>query len=533
MPISPKAIEAYLTRDVEELSWIKGLNAKAVTADLKLVKPRVKFTAPLRTDQKICFLLGAAYPEILFMTDLGLGKTVVSLELFNYFLSIGFIRRGIVFCPTDELVESWEDEIKKWGFPFPVVSLRKGSSTQKWLTLATLTGDGLIIGTYTGISAMVSRMVQRREKPGYKGKSRKKREPISELLDKVGMHVDALFFDQSTSVGNTGSLSYRVCKHFSLRAKVRYGLAGRAFGRDPAMIWAQLYLADHGHALGDKFYMFREAFYSKYFPKWGGTEYTLRKKLEPTLARFIASSSLRYSVEECVELPPKVPVLKSCEFPVENWGYFIQERDKLFASRGNFRECRNAFLRMRQISSGFVGFIDDETEERVQIEFSINPKLELLMDIVREVPEDRKCIIFYEFNHSGQKITEALTKEKIKHGWLWGGTKDWTPIKDAFNNDPKYRFLVANWKKAAMGLNLQVGSYALFYESPVGVVPRAEAEGRIHRTGQEHRCFIYDLIVKDSVDELILGFHATGGDLWKALVDNPQKALNLKPGQKH
>jgi hypothetical protein len=532
MPISPKAVTEYLSREVEELSWIKSLSAEAVTADLKLVKPRPKFTAPLRTDQKICFLLGAAYPEILFMTDLGLGKTVVSLELFNYFLRIGTIRRGIVFCPTDELVESWEDEIVKWGFPFPYVSLRKGSSAQKWLTLATLTGDGLIIGTYAGIAAMVSKMVTRRDRNGH-DTGHKRRQPLTELLDKVGMHVDAVFFDQSTSVGDTGSLNYKVCKHFSLHAKVRYGLAGRAFGRDPAMIWAQLYLADHGRALGTQMGMFREAFYSKFFPKWGGTEYTLRKKLQPTLSRFIASSSLRYSVEECVELPPKVKVIKACDFPVENWNYFIKARDELFASKGKFRECRNAFLRMRQISSGFVGFIDDESGERAQVEFAVNPKLELLMELVKEIPEDRKCVIFYEFNVSGQKISDALTKEKIKHGWLWGGTKDWTLIKESFNTDPKYRFLVANWRKASMGLNLQVGSYELFYESPVGVVPRAEAEGRIHRTGQQHRCFIYDLVVKDSVDELILGFHATGGDLWKALVDNPQKTLNLKPGKKH
>src|SRR5262249_48725752 len=161
-----------------------------------------------------------------------------------------------------------------------------------------------------------------------------------------------------------------------------------------------------------------------YFPKWGGTEYTLRKKLQPTLSRFIASSSLRYSVDECVELPEKVMVQKNCDFPVENWGYFVKARDELFKSHGNFREGQHAFLRLRQISSGFVGFIDDETEERAQVEFQVNPKLELLMELVREVPEDRKCVIFYEFNFSGAKISEALKKEKLKHGWLHGGTKD-------------------------------------------------------------------------------------------------------------
>ena len=523
MPISPKVIDSYLQRDVEELTWIKDLSPEQVDEELGYIDPPPKFTAPLRTDQKVCFLIGVAYPELLFMTDLGLGKTVVSLELFSYFLSNGFIKRGIVFCPTDELVEQWESEVAKWGFDFSVVSLRKGSSTQKWLTLATLDGPGLIVGTYAGISAMVSKMVERRDKPG-----KRKRQPLVDLLKNLSMDVGALFLDQSTAVSDTRSLSFKVCHFFSFHAKVRFCLAGRAFGRDPVGIWAQLFLADHGRALGDKQYLFREAFYTKWFPKWGGTEYTLRKKLQPTLSRFIASSSIRYSSDECVELPEKIPVTKTVEFPVENWGYFLKARDDLFKAKGNFRETKNAFLRMRQISSGFVGFIDDDTGDRAQVEFQINPKLELLMELVRQVPDDRKCIIFYEFNWSGAKICEALTKEKLKYGWLWGGTKDWTAIKDSFNTNPGNRFLVANWRKAAMGLNLQVGSYAMFYESPVGVIPRAEAEGRIHRTGQEHRCFIYDLVVKDSVDELILGFHKTGGDLWKALVDNPQKLLRLK-----
>jgi len=81
MPISKKAIDAYLTRDVEALSWIKELTPAQVAQDLNMIDPPPHFTAPLRTDQQICFLLGVAYPELLLMTDLGLGKTVVSLEL--------------------------------------------------------------------------------------------------------------------------------------------------------------------------------------------------------------------------------------------------------------------------------------------------------------------------------------------------------------------------------------------------------------------------------------------------------------------
>ena len=39
--------------------------------------------------------------------------------------------------------------------------------------------------------------------------------------------------------------------------------------------------------------------------------------------------------------------------------YYRKAKDAIIAAKGNYRETKNAFLRMRQISSGFVGFHDE------------------------------------------------------------------------------------------------------------------------------------------------------------------------------
>jgi hypothetical protein len=65
MPIAKRFIEAYLARVVPTLSWLKQLKPLEVEEELSYINPKPKFTAPLRVDQKICFIAGIAYPEIL------------------------------------------------------------------------------------------------------------------------------------------------------------------------------------------------------------------------------------------------------------------------------------------------------------------------------------------------------------------------------------------------------------------------------------------------------------------------------------
>jgi hypothetical protein len=171
---------------------------------------------------------------------------------------------------------------------------------------------------------------------------------------------------------------------------------------------------------------------------------------------------------------------------------------------------------------------DDETGEKASVEFDENPKLEALLELIDLMPEKRKAIVWYDFTLSGKKIVSRIKEEfGFKPIWLWSGTKDSRAEFDRFFNDPNCEVAVINWRLGAMSLDglQKVANYDLYYESPVGVIDRDQAQKRLDRDGQRFPVFRYDLITKGTVDERILAFHAEGRDLFKALVKDPARAL--------
>ena len=94
---------------------------------------------------------------------------------------------------------------------------------------------------------------------------------------------------------------------------------------------------------------------------------------------------------------------------------------------------------------------------------------------------------------------------------------------EQFNNDDSVKVLVANHKTGGTGLNLQVAPYMVFYESPPSSIARSQAERRSWRMGQKNSVFIYDLVMKGTVDERILFYNKQGKDLLKALMDGSEK----------
>jgi SNF2 family DNA or RNA helicase len=503
---------------------LKNLTEERIDAALIDLKPNaLSFIKDFKKHQKIGFLLGVCFPQFYFIYDMGSGKTMLSLRLLAYhYMTKQILGISVVLVPTDASALGWEDEINKWVPDMPYRVLL-GSSAAKWKSLAGF-NKGVLIITYIGYASMVSEL-----RPSARDPDRNKRQLSKSLVEKFCKLVDALVMDESTNVANVQSLVYAATRELSFTAAVRYALAGRPFGRDPMMLWSQCFLVDHGASLSHSLGMFREVFFTKKKAFWGinSYDYTLNKKRQPDLARALAHRSLPYSIDECVDLPETVPVIRRVSFPIDTEAYYKRVVHSLVEHKGNYREVENAFIKMRQIASGFLGFTDDETGEKAQVEFKDNPKLDDLMLLLETMPRDEKALVFHEFTWTGARICRELTKAKIKHGWLWGGTKDWATMKDKLDNDPDYRVQVINHKKGAFSLNLQRASWEFFFESPVSPIAREQAERRARRQGQTRKVMMYDLVVRDSVEERILDFHKEGVSLMDALVSNPQLLIRV------
>lgn len=298
---------------------------------------------------------------------------------------------------------------------------------------------------------------------------------------------------------------------------VVFTMTGTPFNRDPSLLWAQMFLVDGGETLGETLGLFRSVFCSENTNYWTGQpEYKFDKAKEGMLNDFIANRSISYPADEG-SLPACTPIHKHVSISDDALGYFDKFKQELLAAKGNVIETRNAFLKLRQISSGFVGYEDDDGA-RAKFEFPDNPKLDQLLSIIGTVQPDHKVIVFFDFTYSGERILRELNAAKIGAVILHGKTKDPEQSKRSFVDNPKTRVLLLQ-NAMGEGLNVQVAKYGIFYESPVSAIKRKQCQRRVERQHSLHKSvFIYDLIMRDTMDERILEFHAEGGDLFEAII---------------
>jgi hypothetical protein len=329
--------------------------------------------------------------------------------------------------------------------------------------------------------------------------------------------AEGVVVHNSIHAKNKAKLPYRVCRKMAQSCSVFFALTATPFGRDPTDLWGQMYFIDFGHSLGDTLGLFRKAFFKERVNFWGRFEYSPDKAKEPLMHRALAHSSIRFEADEA-DLPGLVPVMKKLTLPHEAEAYY-QKAQEALRTAGNFREMKNSFMRMRQISSGFIGFKDDDTGQKASYVFEENPKLEALLSVLESISGEHKAIVFHDFIYSGQRISDELTKMNIEHVRLYGGTKDVRAARDRFNKDSKCRVLLLQ-NSFGEGLNLQVARYLLFYESPVSCIMRKQCERRAHRQHSKFKTvFMYDFLVKDTMDVRIREFHTEGRDLFQAIIN--------------
>lgn len=525
--ISEKAIKNYINEPRDDFRWLKELGHKELDRLLNGIDPKPRYNKKLGLHQKVALYLGIGLGCFAYWYDMGTGKTLISLELLQYWWDIGELRRALVFVTSDKAFPTWENQIKEYGITIPYCTLDANNSVEKWEKLDNF-DEGIVFLHYPGAVAMVS------------GPSKTKKNKIALIPDKVAklvQGVDAAVYDEITKAGNTTSLTHKLCRKVSQAAAFRYGLAGMPNGRDPTPLWAQMYLIDQGETLGPTLGLFREAFFTgtenPFVPaskRKYALDYTFKERMTPKLSRMVLHRSLAYTADECIDLPPEREVTEYIKLPPDTRAYYDELVAELIEAKGNMRAVKNAFLRMRQLSSGFLGMKDDETGERAEIEFEPNVKLERLLDIADTFPENRKALIFYQFTHSGKSIVKAFKKEfKLDVPWLWSGTKDSRKtLRDFIEGDAP--FCLINNQVGAYSLDgLQVANYEFVYEAALSAIDYEQMKRRIRRQGQKHRtCFYYPLVVKDTVDEKILQFHQEGRDLFKSLITDPSAVLRKK-----
>ncbi len=503
--ISKSVLQNYLQRERDSFDWVKEVREKDLDEIIDALKPIPDFSTVPYKHQKACFLIGINNPQFLYFVDLGLGKTKLVLDLSSYYYKCGELRGSVlVLVPNYVNIGEWGEQVQMHASGLSCIPLL-GSGEERW-QLMKEDADIYIIN-YQGLLAMVSS----------KKKSGKGWAIDVKKINKIVEKFDGVIFDESTAFKNRNSMTFRMCDKIAKNCYMRYALTGTPFGRDPTDLWSQFYVIDRGETLGPTLGFYREVFFTKRKSFFGYYEYVFNKKREKNLYKIMKHKSIYYNEEECQSLPEKVPMIKRIGFPIDTYQYYKEIMEEVRLAGGDPRSMESSFVKMRQLASGFMTF-KGEDGAKVEIEFDSNPKLEMTIDLIENLPPKRKMVIFHEFIYTGQKISDQLKKMKIGHERLWSGTKDSVDALRRFKKDPKCRILVVNNKSGAFGLNLQIANYVIFYETPVSPMIRRQTEKRCHRGGQKRRTFYYDLVMKNSVDQKIYRYLKEGKDLFNALM---------------
>lgn len=517
--ISPMAVRLFKQRERDDLSRWKDIS----DAELERRERKLPFAMPvwdeLQRPQKICAVIGARLRKLMVFMDTGMGKTFLSLALMAYFKKAGVSKRSLVLVPNTVNKAEWGNQIRKHT-PWIKYVILEDSTDHRWKQITDNPDADVYIDTYGGFIRMGCDMKPVKKK---RGKAEDELVLNRTKVAKLAKFFDGLYADESTFLANDEVIAYRICRQIMKNAAVGFELAAKPFGRDPIMLYPQAKLMDGGYALGETQGLFRAAFYDGKPKFWGGTDWKLKKGAQEEISRFLDDISISFTPDEG-DLPELVPDIVELNLPADADSYADQCREMLKASQGNQQLMQNAFLRMRQISSGFIGYKDDDTGSRAQFVFGANPKLDWTRDFVQKMKRTKptKTIIFHEFHFTADVLKKMLTKEKVNFLMINGMEGEKANLKSLrqYQEDDAVEYLVLSNAAGGYGLNLQMTEHAIYYESPVPVILRYQTQKRFHRQFGRHKTtFMHDLVVLGTSDQAILGFHREGKNLWKNVMN--------------
>ena len=450
-------------------------------------------TKPLH-HQAVSLAWSQEHSRLAYWHDIGVGKSLTSL----YTIKLWGAKKTLIIHPS--AVRSWTEQISKHTNQSCInlqgtAKVRKEKIKQK---------ADLYLINYEGLRVLFW-MDSGKTKINKKGKPEAIMCVDKDAIKHAGF--DSVIVDEAHHTSNRDAIQTQIAHELSMQAKYAIIMTGSPISTDEMNLWAEYWVLDGGICLGTNFYKFRSAHFNNFelklksgrkFFKW----YITKSGKEAILEK-VAAKTLRYSREECFDLPKKVYQSRYVDANIEQRklmkGLIDGIQIELESGVLKQQDLLHRAGKLSQVVGGFL-LLEDGGVQRTKK----NPKLAELDAVLDEV--EGKVVIFHEYVEEGRMIEELMKRKKLKFASLRGEIKNKDKQYLKFKNDKNVRVLIANPASGGEGLNLQEASVAIFYSNGyAGATVRQQAEGRIWRLGQTRPCLFIDLLMKDSIDEHKMG----------------------------
>ncbi|MGP1283422.1 MAG: DEAD/DEAH box helicase [Parasphingopyxis sp.] len=408
----------------------------------------------------------------------GLGKTKIAIDL-----SLEWLRNDVVdtvcFVTKRGLVKNWVEEIRSHAHLEPSIL-----NQDRRANFYVLNSPARFVVLHYEVLKSDSKRIE---------------------LFLQSRRVGAIL-DESQKIKNPSAALTQAFLNVREQFVRRIIMTGTPIANRPEDIWSQIFFLDGGAALGTDFDSFRSNL-NLSNDLWEDDK--KRSLFEQNLSGIfgaIDSFTVRETKNSAgIDLPSKritnIPTALETEQRLLYDNIRLELRAEVLKDGEVVEEDAEVvlkrLLRLVQIASN-PKLIDEGYE-------GTPAKMTELSKLLRDIAAvDSKAIIWTNFVKNADWLKSALSRSQsvaVVHGGL--------PIDvrnqqiDLFKNDSKYRLLVATPGAAKEGLTLTVANHAIFFDRSFSLDDYLQAQDRIHRISQMKRCFIWNLIGENTVDEWV------------------------------
>lgn len=407
----------------------------------------------------------------------GLGKTKVAIDLIVYWLSKKLLDTALIVVKKS-LLDNWSRELTAHSQLVPrILTGNRSSNFYVFNSPARV-----MLTHYEAIRSEAERM------------------KLFLRTRNVGV-----ILDESTKIKNPSASITKTFLDLAPLFCKRIIMSGTPVANRPYDIWSQIKFLDDGCALGTDYRDFkRKVDLSNKLAESVDDQSSFGAALSEVYGS-IASFTVRETKSSAeIQLPEKVIHTVTTEWEPRQRALYEQIREDLYAAvirdgvliADESDVVVKRLLRLVQVASN-PNLIDDSYTEEPG-------KLEALSDIVSSiVGAGEKCLIWTSFVDNVEWLAKIFAHfgPQIVHGRLSSGEQ--TRSIRTFLEDEHARVFIATPAAAKEGLTLTVANHVIFFDRLFSLDDYLQAQDRIHRISQDRTCHVYNLIMRDSVDEWV------------------------------
>jgi SNF2 family DNA or RNA helicase len=388
--------------------------------------------------------------KCLITSDPGTGKTRSVIDAYSDLPSDK--GRMLVIAPLSILQASWGDDIEKFqpnlGYSIAYAKNRKKAFEESL---------PIVLTNHDAVKWII-------KNPG------------------VLEEFNTVCIDEFTAFKNKDSQRSKAIAKIMEHFEYRIGMSGTPNSNSIVDIWHPAYLIDDGERLGRRFYSFRNAVCTSRFNGFAN-EWVDRDDAEEIVASALLDINIRYSLEECIDMPEQTISTLTTKLPKKVMDqYSDMVNDSVLHTDKATINAVHAGAKVKKLLQMCTGALYDNEGNIVGVH---EDRYNLVLELVQQRPHS---LVAFNWSHEKSHMVEECEKRKIKYGVIDGST---APHKRNETVDRmqagQLQVVFCHPQSAGHGLTMTTATSVIWASPTYNAEHYQQFNRRIYRAGQTKR----------------------------------------------